>query len=82
MRGLGHAAENALSSPFPRHLAKGGKYRPVRIRIWSKDDKTERFPLVKLPDPRPKAQRWLHSARRTLKKLEEAARRASVKMEK
>lgn len=50
-------------------VAKRSKYRPARMRIWNTDDKEERFPLLKVSEITPKAQKWLRAARRTLRKL-------------
>ncbi len=52
-----------------RAFAKRSKYRPVRIWIWNADDKHERFPVLKVSDLTPKAQKWLRAARRTLRQV-------------
>lgn len=49
--------------------AKHGMYRPIGIRIWITDEESCTFPLLKTSELTPKAQKWLRTSRRTLKKL-------------
>jgi hypothetical protein len=50
-------------------IANGSKFRPGRVRIVNTEDKDERFPVLKESELTPKAQKWLHAARRTLHRL-------------